>query len=500
MTSSVIGAARKLAFVYLAPVLIPLLIALIAVAAHVIVEAGLPAIFWYAWFGSTLAMVVVWLWCKYISRASKQESMLTVKPDPSWGSYHKAVFEEMEPFVRKLASADISIQELPSQALDVFREVAKRIGRKGEFAEYEFTIPEILLMLENLAREYRSIFRAQVPLIDSINVSHALLLQKHKRKVKSGVKWLGHAKLVYRGLRLSTPAGVISEIRDQVFGAVVDESKKNLSFSLRMDFLMDVARVSVDLYSGNLRHAIEEIPESAFYALDRQRMADSVEPIRIVLVGQISSGKSTLVNTLVDDLRAEVGILPVTDQVTVYEYALTDGVKTRIVDTPGIGSVKQAQKVAIEEALAADIVIWLMRADQQSKRADQEAYQQFGEFFSREENKLRKRPTVLAVISHADRLKDYKKGQGLPPDIESSLISYCSQYVDAAYWQVCALDDDQLGLGDVKERIAALRDDAVQTLLNRKRNDMRKSRVGIADLTRLGRGVKSVVRQSLSRN
>lgn len=497
---SAMAAARKLAFASLAPVLIPLLIALVAVGLHAIVKLGLPVIFWYAWFASTLAMVALWLWRRHVLRVSNLESMLSVKPDPSWGSYHKTVFEEVEPFVRKLASADAAIQELPSQALGVFREVAKRIGRKGEFAEYEITIPEILLMLEKLAREYRSIFRAQVPLIDSINVSHALLLNKHKRKLESGVKWLGHAKLVYRGLRLSTPAGVISEIRDQVFGAVVDESKRNLSFSLRRGFLMDVARVSVDLYSGNFRHAIEEVPESAFYALDRQRMAESVEPIRIVLVGQVSSGKSTLVNALLDDVRAEVGILPVTDLVNVYEYVLADGVKTRVVDTPGIGSVERGQKVAIEEALAADIVIWLMRADQQAKRADQEAYQWFDDFFSREENRLRKRPAVLAVISHADRLNSYIEGQGLPPDIESSLVSYCSQYVDAAHWQVCALNGDQLGLADVKERIAGLRDEAVQTLLNRKRNDMRRSRLGITDLARFGRGVKSAVRQSLPKD
>ena len=500
MTMSAMAAARKLALASLAPVLIPLLIALLAVALHTIVKSGLPSIFWYAWFPSTLAMVALWLSRSHLLRESKLESMLSVKPDPSWGSYHKAVFQDMEPFVRELASTDAPIQQLPSEALTVFRQVARRVGRKGEFAEYEITIPEIMLMLESLARQYRSILRAQIPLIDTINVSHALLLHKHKRKLESGAKWLGRAKLVYRGLRIATPAGVISEIRDQIFSAVVDESKKNLSFSLRRDFLMDVARVSVDLYSGNFRHAVDEIPDSAFYALDRQRMAESVEPIRIVLVGQVSSGKSTLVNALLGDVRAEVGVLPVTDQVTVYEYVLDDGVKTRVVDTPGLGSEKQSQKVAIEEAFSADIVIWLMRADQPAKRADQEAYQRFDEFFSMKENRLRKRPTVLAVVSHADRLKGYKEGQGLPPDIESSLVSYCSQYVDAAHWQVCALHGDQRGLVEVKEYIAGLREEAVQTLLNRKRNDVRSSRVGITDITRLGRGVNSAIRQSLPKD
>ena len=500
MINSSIGAVRKFAFFSLAPVLIPISVALLAVAVSTIVKSGLPAIFWYAWFVSTLAMLFLWLRRGRVLKTSESEGLVSVRPDPSWGRSQKEVFEELAPFVSNLVSSEAGVKELPSQALSVFRQVAKRLGRKGEFAEYEITIPEILLMLETLASQYRSILRAQVPLIDTVNVSHALLLHKHQSKLEYGAKWLGRAKMVYRGWRLSTPGGVISELRDRVFGPLVDDSMKNLSLSLRRDFLMDVARVSIDLYGGSFRTAIEELPNSTLYALDERRMAGAVEPIRIVVVGQVSSGKSTLMNALLDEVKAEVGMLPVTNQVSVYEYVLGDGSATRLVDTPGIGSGGQPNSVALNEALAADIIIWLMRADQQAKRADQEAYRFLDEYFSKEENKLRKRPTILGVISHADRLRDFSAGKGLAPQAEASLVSYCAQYVPAIDWQVCTLDGDQFGISEVKKHIADLRDEAVNTLLNRRRNDMSKSRVSLADLKRFGRGVKSAAKGALPPN
>ena len=95
----------------------------------------------------------------------------------------------------------------------------------------------------------------------------------------------------------------------------------------------------MDLYSGRFLITDDQSFESfeSFESVeDKNSMGEVLEPLRISVIGQVSSGKSTLVNRLCGEVVAEVDILPTTDKNTVYEIGLKSGIQVRLCDLPGL--------------------------------------------------------------------------------------------------------------------------------------------------------------------
>ncbi|MGY3320757.1 GTPase [Arthrobacter sp. TE12232] len=82
---------------------------------------------------------------------------------------------------------------------------------------------------------------------------------------------------------------------------------------------------------------------------------------RLVLTGQFSSGKSTLINALTDNpSMAETGADVTTDRVTEYEW----GREVLVVDTPGVQSGLREHDELAEDAIAgSDLVLFVMTPD-----------------------------------------------------------------------------------------------------------------------------------------
>ena len=73
---------------------------------------------------------------------------------------------------------------------------------------------------------------------------------------------------------------------------------------------------------------------------DAKRSGDFSESplITIALVGQVSSGKSSLINRLTGDVQAAVDVLPETREIQRFQYALGEPpVEMTLLDTPGYG-------------------------------------------------------------------------------------------------------------------------------------------------------------------
>lgn len=81
----------------------------------------------------------------------------------------------------------------------------------------------------------------------------------------------------------------------------------------------------------------------------------------LVLTGQFSSGKSTLINALTDgEAHASIGVDVTTDQVTEYEW----GHEVVLVDTPGVQSgLRDHDAVAEGAIVSADLILFTMTPD-----------------------------------------------------------------------------------------------------------------------------------------
>ena len=179
---------------------------------------------------------------------------------------------------------------------------------------YRFTLPEMLLVLSITSSRYRQLLLSHVPFAERIRISAILSLYAKQNQIITGAGWINNVR---RTARLVNPlAAVAGELRDQFTDRIFTSLSEKVQNDLKRLLLQELVQVGMDLYSGRLKSTDEELSSylSQSHAEDRLARAVPTEPLRVVLLGQVSAGKSSLVNALVNVLKAETDILPTTEQ------------------------------------------------------------------------------------------------------------------------------------------------------------------------------------------
>ncbi len=104
------------------------------------------------------------------------------------------------------------------------------------------------------------------------------------------------------------------------------------------------------------------------------------EGVSIVIVGRPNVGKSSLLNTLLQEERALVTPIPGTTRDTIEEYIDINGVPVRIIDTAGIrDGVEEVEQLGIRRAREsinrADLVLFLVDGSEVLDRGDIDLFQ-----------------------------------------------------------------------------------------------------------------------------
>ena len=131
------------------------------------------------------------------------------------------------------------------------------------------------------------------------------------------------------------------------------------------------------------------------------------QPLTVALVGQVSSGKSSLVNALVGGHQAAVDILPETKAVERYQLTLGDpAVVVTLLDTPGYGeagaTADQSQQIrsALQQSNA---VLLVMDAHSPAREADRRTIDELKEWYAAKPRL--KPPPMVGVLTHVDLLR-----------------------------------------------------------------------------------------------
>jgi len=250
---------------------------------------------------------------------------------------------------------------------------------------YRFTLPEALLVLA-----------------DKVSVSSLFTLYDHQSELKSGYTWINRTR---RLLRLWNPvAAVVGELREQLTNRIFSELSAGVQNRLKRLLLQEVVQVGMELYSGRLKNSDSELLEfrSSAIEADTTRPAEPVEPLRVLVVGQVSSGKSSLINAIAQALRAEIDILPSTQKAQVHEIELEGGLILHMIDTQGLDGSSPIQDKLVGLAMDADIILFTSKSTQPAKRSDQLFFTQLIDTFTA--LPARRMPPCLLVVTHIDQL------------------------------------------------------------------------------------------------
>ncbi|WP_368084529.1 GTPase family protein [Vibrio splendidus] len=388
-----------------------------------------------------------------------------VKASTDWSQKELSIWNDSKHHVRQQLMVDIEWGNLDQTGLEVLEFVAKKFDKKS----LDFSIPEGLKLFEEVSRRYKLVVREHIPGIEYLKVSYIKAgyeaYDKYGelgQKIVKAAIWGNHLKNLYLN-----PLKVVSDLgREQATSSMTRGVVDDMQYAAKQALLDEVAAVAIDLYSGRFSIEDEALKASDVSEIDEQRFAPELEPVRIVLVGQTSSGKSSLINALKQELVAEVDVLPSTDTSTVYN-AFVDDNDVRVVDLQGLDGNLKTEALMLKEMTQADVVLWVLKANQSARDLDKQLKDRFDAFYDDPKNISRKKPIVVSVVNQVDRLKPVDDWQP-PYDLENPTSTKAKIIAQALEYNHILLQTDiVLPLAIAPEKVQFGLDTLRQTLIER---------------------------------
>src|SRR5262245_11652210 len=263
----------------------------------------------------------------------------------------------------------LEIDPLLAVARQTIETVARRFHADAEDAWARFSLPEAMLLGERLCRDIRREALRRIPGVRGVKLSQLLWLQSQSERYGpvANLGWkLGHG--LWRAVRAAI--NPLQAVGQEVSGMVFDRTAGILSLRVRSYatrlFVLEIGRAAIDLYSGRLSLSEDEIR-----AAQQRDMAgattDSVMPVRILIAGQVSAGKSSLLNGLAREVRGAVGPVPTTANAMEFLLDQDGRPSVALVDMPGLDGSPAVTEEFQRQAERADLVLWVASATQAAR-------------------------------------------------------------------------------------------------------------------------------------
>lgn len=414
--------------------------------------------------------------------------------DPDWSETERAAYVAACARIEKRLKQPFDWEDTAAEALAVVEHVAAEMsgGKRGAL---DFTVPEALLLIDRVALRYRDFLRSHVPFSDQLSVKALYWLWQRQDTARAAWE-TGY--LAWRGVRMAlNPAvGVLREVERAITAGLQGRLGQHVLRDTQVILLEEVAQAAVELYSGRLKFSDAELFEIRLGSelRDQQRLARPDDPVRILVVGQISAGKSTLINALLGDPAAETDMAATTAQLSAHETEF-DGTPCRLVDTAGLDGSEQMTKTLAAEMADADLILWVLRASRPSRAPDHALQAAFDARLASQP--ARRAPPMVLVASAADTLLPdwpYPEHQ-LPVPAQERLGKAMAAISDDMNGRtpipVCA-EQPAWNIDTVARALGAAMTEALMTQRNRRRLGDGRDGLALRDnLRRAARGARA---------
>lgn len=325
------------------------------------------------------------------------------RPEPGWTAREKAAWDAVSDIVATLKPNELTNRDavlaLGTRTIDA---VARQMHPGESDPVWKFTVPEALALIERVSGELGPFVRENIPLGDRLTVRQVLTIYRWRSII-------GIAEMAYdlwRVIRLMNPASAITqELRENVTHQLYDWGREELARRLAAAYVREIGRAAIDLYSGRLRVSAATLAGTVTAATreDRATAQTLAEPLRILVLGQIGVGKSSLINALSNEVRAAVDVLPATKGYTAYELTREGAPEALLTDSPGFTADAAAMEAQLAEADTCDLIIWVTSATRPDREAEHSALDRLRDHLNKRLS--RRPPPILVVLTHIDLLR-----------------------------------------------------------------------------------------------
>jgi small GTP-binding protein len=289
------------------------------------------------WLGGSV--VCYFLGTRLWIRASSREAIDTfgggqeVVPEPFWNQADLAIWKTVLERASEIERGDRamdSVEEAKADLENIARVIASAYHPRSNQPLLEVRAAHLLMAVEHVSRDLRVGFLEQVPFHEVLTVNE---LMKAKRSIDL-------IQMVYNGYRLVRPmvnpvSALVGEIRGLITRRAFDRISVNSSRWMKARLVECVGKHLINLYSGQVRS------EDDLY--DALRQNDKVplvplpeeKPLRVLLVGEVNAGKSSLINAMAGRMRSVSNYLPETKGALVIDVEVGGVGPVHLIDTSG---------------------------------------------------------------------------------------------------------------------------------------------------------------------
>lgn len=170
------------------------------------------------------------------------------------------------------------------------------------------------------------------------------------------------------------------------FSEVLKELREQLiRFAALIELELDFSEEDVEFADrAQLYALVESAMNSTRKLIDSFRLGNVIKNgVSVAIIGKPNAGKSTLLNTLLNEERAIVSEIPGTTRDTIEEMLNINGIIFRIIDTAGIRehSADRIENIGIEKSRekmrSADVVLYLFDVNQTTEEELQQVVDEF---------------------------------------------------------------------------------------------------------------------------
>jgi predicted GTPase len=342
---------------------------------------------------------------------------IDIQPNPNWPDKAQLAWQELKPLTERwqketdLLTDSSKILKLTNEVLTL---VARHFHAESKYPILEFPLPYLLKLITLICEDI------QHEVLDKIPGSHAVRVGDLLR-AKQAVDTLNKLKSIFDvGNWLFNWSGAaLAKARSLLIGKGLNTVTHEISQRLLSAYINKLGYYVIQLYSGQL--SLEDmIPTDRLTTTSKEDIAkseahnQSIEPLRLLILGQVSSGKSSLINALFGEIKSAEGFLPTTAEITPYLLE-RDGLQQAILlDSAGYGGLMhdQVPVALINELAKVDIILMVCNAAQAARQVDTLQLNSIRHYFQKEcPNQAL--PVIVAVATQIDRLRPVREWQ--PP-------------------------------------------------------------------------------------
>lgn len=350
-------------------------------------------------------LTLVWLnRQRTVALADKPE----VQPDPHWADRDRAAWDKATAITQKLTLADYPLED-PARLIELGRETITTVARhyhpKSKNAPLEIALPYLLKIIELVSKDLRM-------LLDSVPFSHMLTIHDLMRG-RSLASFTSKCYDVYRlgSLAINPVGAVVRELRDLTTHQALRYPADEIKMWLLQSYVKRFAYYAIELYSGALILSDRPTREyiTRYSSTDLRRAPPAEEPFRVLVLGQVKAGKSSLINALFGELRAMIDVLPLTSGITPYVLERDEAGRMIVLDSAGYAgpTADQGSDAAEAELLRSDLILLVCSATNAARHADRQLRDNINALFQRRPDLIA--PPVLVVLTHVDRLRPLRE-------------------------------------------------------------------------------------------